>query len=131
MIYRKPVARPARLLLRIVATAGAAAVGIACSGEVLDQHSDPACNEGICGSIAAVPQDAGVGGGFTCGDAGLCGTIAVPEDAGDDASSAVGLVCGGDAGLCGSIAVPDDAGDEDAAMGGGMVGVAPNTPTGG
>ena len=136
MIYRKSPVRPVRLLLRVVATASAAAVGLACSGEVLEQPTEPVgggitCGDGLVGGSVAIPDYASVGGGLACADSGLCGSIAIPEDAGDDSGHVV----------VGTVPNFDDAGDDgghilvgtspfvDAStVGGGVVGVLPALP---
>jgi hypothetical protein len=74
MVYRKSPPRPPRLLLRVVAAAGAGALlgATACSS-----------NSPIEGSLPAVPNDSGAdhsaGGGVApCADGG-CGIVVSPE----------------------------------------------------
>jgi hypothetical protein len=106
MHYRKSSPNPPRLLLRIVAAAGAGAVVSACSsgsGQGGDQY------HGV-GSAPAVPSDGGGEGG--CNGFSECGggSAYVPPsmDAGADGDAE--LPCG--TGVCGSIvSPPSDAGE--------------------
>lgn len=137
MLYRKSSPNPPRLLLRIVASAGAGALvsAAACSSS---EPSGP-CGGGPCGTVVLVP-DSGVDPGppdaqsadvaaeaepgrGPCGG-GPCGSVAIPPDAGDGGepeaatvvggglfpkpdAEAEGGPCGG--GPCGVIIMPHDA----------------------
>jgi hypothetical protein len=126
MLYRKSPPTAPRLLLRIVATAGAGALlamtGCSSSsseGSATTPPSDasaddavtPVCGSGlVCGSLAAPPPDGGdsedAGATGPCGGH-VCGTIALPQDAGDlDAADGHAPVTGGDTGA------PTDASDD-------------------
>ncbi len=100
MIYRKAPLQTPRLLLRIVAGAGA--------GVLLGTTA--------CGSGDSGPQVHGVvpmtSSGSTVGG-GLTGSLIMPDDAGSDAQEAVVVT-----GL--SPAPPSDAGEEAAVVGGGV-----------
>jgi hypothetical protein len=138
MLYRKSSPNPPRLLLRIVATAGAGALvgAAACSSS---EPSGP-CGGGPCGTVVLVPDsglDAGTPdaqsadataeaeAGQGPGGGGPSGSVAAPPDAGDGGESEAGTVVGGglfpkpDAeaesgpcggGPCGVIIMPHDAG---------------------
>lgn len=84
MHYRKSSPNPPRLLLRIVATAGAGALVGACSSGSGTESGHP-CGSGFCGSAVMIPSDADVDGDaeLRCGT-GVCGSIGLPSsDAGE------------------------------------------------
>jgi hypothetical protein len=127
MLYRKSSPNPPRLLLRIVATAGASALlgATACGstvGTVPDAAADSGndaqgpCDGGPCivsMGVMPVPPDAGeagtVGGGVVVspdsgGDArgpcngGPCGVVVMPHDAGEAGTVGGGIVVSPDSG---------------------------------
>jgi hypothetical protein len=101
MHYRRSSPNPTRLVLRIVAAAGAGAVVSACSSGS-GQGSLP-CG-GVCGSVGIAQPDASDDGGGT----ESVGSVANFADASGDGDAE--LPCG--TGVCGSIvSPPSDAGD--------------------
>lgn len=100
MIYRKPSTRPRKLLLRVAAPAGVAAVlgtAAACSSastSEFSQSGDAAADHVFAGSQAAE--------GSPCADG--CGFLPNPEDASDH-----DVFVGG--GVTGVVAYPEDASD--------------------
>jgi hypothetical protein len=108
MLYRKAPPNPPRLLLRIVATAGAGAL-LAMTG----------CSSSSSeGSATITPSDASADDAMmlACGAGLVCGSLAAPPpDGGDSGDAGATGPCGGH--VCGSIALPQDAGDLDAADG--------------
>jgi hypothetical protein len=106
MLYRKVAPNPRRLLLRIVATAGAGALLGVTSCASSEQH----------GLLPEAPQDAAVDGSSACHP---CGSLAnPPDDAEADASQVtpMGFVpC--PTGVCGSAPYSPDGGDAGAEAG--------------
>ena len=121
-LYRKSPPTPPKLLLRIVATAGASAllgvaacsdstsgfhgVGVVDATPPPDSGDDSTVGVGVVGSVAYLP-DAGHDTGLPCGT-GVCGVVAMPHDAGE-AGTDSGLPCG--IGFCGTVVMPHDAGE--------------------
>ena len=113
MLYRKSPPTPPRLLLRIVATAGAGALlGVAaCSSSHAVGLSDSSPSD-ASDIDAAFDHDGSTPGlvpnpdaEVACGPSRLCGVVALPTDAGDGGESA-------DAGDAGHGAAVSDAADD-------------------
>ncbi len=132
MLYRKAAPGPPRLLLRIVATAGAGALlGVAaCSSSSTSGSSPlvPSADAADNGDLDATPiltgllpnhPDATL---LPCGAGGPCGAIALPHLDGGDEASADGSDAGADAGNdAASDAEISDTGVNDLAEGGILV----------
>jgi len=124
MIYRKAPLQPPRLLLRIVAGAGAGVLlgttacgsnetGHQVNGVVAmpdDAGSDAQEAVVVTGLSPAPPSDAGedasavVGGGVS--PCHPCGSVVLPQDSGTDASDLHGVVPFNDGGFLGVVIMP-------------------------